>query len=134
MKKSFTLMEVVVGAIILALVFGGLIAALVGARSYVKRADKRLISVNLIRKSFDELYPEVRADTWDDSTPGSNPLYAPPCSGTGCAWQDHTASEVRLTDSPNIEGIVYQVPAYKVRRIPNHDYREAEVTIIFPKK
>ena len=131
MKKSFTLMEVVVGAIILALVFGGLIAALVGARSYVKRADKRLISVNLIRKGFDELYPVVRADTWDNA---SNPLYAPACSGGTCAWEDHTASEIRLDASPNIESIGYQVPDYKVRRIANHDYREAEITINFPEK
>ena len=67
-KKSMTLMEVIVGAIILALVFGGLIAALTGARSYVKRADKRLVSVNLIRAAFDELYPAVRADTWNIDT------------------------------------------------------------------
>ncbi|MBU2103345.1 MAG: type II secretion system GspH family protein [Candidatus Omnitrophica bacterium] len=64
-KKSFTLVEVIVSAVILALTFGGLLAAFSGARAYVARAERRLVAANAARAWLNGLYVQVRQDTWD---------------------------------------------------------------------
>jgi Tfp pilus assembly protein PilE len=77
MKKTVTLMEVIVGAIILAIIFGGLIVTFISVRNYVNRANMRLVAANLARSRLNELNNYVREDTWNTT---SNPLY--PTSGT----------------------------------------------------
>jgi type II secretory pathway pseudopilin PulG len=64
-KRAVTLVETLVSAVILAVVFGGLLATFFSVRNYVKRANKRLVSMNLIRHVANDLYKAVRADTWD---------------------------------------------------------------------
>jgi type II secretory pathway pseudopilin PulG len=64
-KKTFTLTEIIVGSIILASIFGGLVASFVATRRYVNRANTRLISANLARSVLNGLYNEVRQDTYD---------------------------------------------------------------------
>ena len=73
MRKGFTLIEVVVGSIILAVTFAGLLATFTAVRRYVKRANKRLIATRLAVTQLNELYREVKEDTWDSGTlqPGS---------------------------------------------------------------
>jgi len=68
MRKGVSLVEVVVGAIILAIVFGGLLATFVGVRRYVRRANRRLIVVDLISQTMSDLYRAVREDTWNTGT------------------------------------------------------------------
>ena len=65
MKKSLTLIEVIVGAIILALAFGGVFAAFTGARSYATYSNERIVAANLARRALEDLYENVSADTWD---------------------------------------------------------------------
>ena len=65
MKKALTLIEVMVATVILAVVFGGLLATFIGVRRYVNRANQRLVVANLINLQFSNLYDEVRADNWD---------------------------------------------------------------------
>lgn len=62
---AFTLVEVVVGAVIVAATFSGLLATFVGVRRYVNRANQRLVVANLARGTLNDLYKEVRQDTWD---------------------------------------------------------------------
>ena len=51
-RKSVTLIEVIVGAIILASVFAGLIGAFFSVRRYISHDNNRLISANLIIRSL----------------------------------------------------------------------------------
>ena len=64
-KKTFTLIEIMVSAVILALTFGALLLAFVAAKRYVSRVNKRLVSVNLGREVLNSLYDEVRPE-WDE--------------------------------------------------------------------
>ncbi len=122
-KKSVTLTEILVGAVILALVFGGLLASFLATRGYVTRANKRLISSNFVRRTFDNLYNTVRADHWDAA---GTPLYA-----SGTAWQNHNFNEVNLDLSTGIDNIQYS-GSYQVRKVPGQDYREIKVILNYP--
>lgn len=61
-------MEVIVGSIILAAGFGVLLSSFMSLRSYVERANRRLISVNLGRSVYNRLYRDVVKYGWDYST------------------------------------------------------------------
>ncbi|MBD3246593.1 MAG: hypothetical protein GF333_06225 [Candidatus Omnitrophica bacterium] len=104
-RKSFTLVELLVAAGILAFAFGGLLASFVGAQRLVDRAHKRLQSMNISRDQFDELYIHVRADTWDDA---SNDLYIDPAGGGA---QDYPGASM---DRP--DGTTY-TPEYTVEQV-----------------
>ena len=65
MRRGVTLIEVITGTIILAIAFGGLLATFVGVRRYVLRANKRLIAVDLVSQTMNDLYRAVREDTWN---------------------------------------------------------------------
>jgi len=65
MRKGVTLTEVIVGTIILAIAFGGLLATFVGVRRYVRRANRRLIAADLVSQTMGDLYRAVREDTWN---------------------------------------------------------------------
>jgi len=66
LKKSFTLIEVLAAALIVAVTFAGLIASFNASRVYIIRSSKRLLAANLARSKLNELNSEVRADTWED--------------------------------------------------------------------
>lgn len=113
MRKGVTLTEVIVGAVILAVSFAGLLATFVAVRKYVKRANKRLIAVDLAVSQLNDLYRAVRDDTWDSGAlqPGSTNL-----------------------GSYTIDSQVYQDPgaqnSYSVATVG--DYRRVSVTINYP--
>ena len=117
-KRSITLTEVIVGAIILASVFGGLLATFVAVRKYINRANKRLVSANLARMVLDDLYPEVSADTWDSDNTEQNKL-----------WPDATYSPVDVTiENRNYKG------DYTVEDMTDEgrEYRKVDVSINYP--
>lgn len=64
-KRSFSLTEVLVGAVILALTFGSLLASFVTARNYSVRATQRLIAANIARDTLSSLYPQLSLETWN---------------------------------------------------------------------
>lgn len=113
MKKAVTLTEVVVGAIILSITFGGLLATFVAVRKYVKRANKRLITADLASRQLNDLYRAVSDDTWDSGTlaVGSEPLG--PYEIDGLTYQDDVA--------PN---------SYSVTTVG--DYRRVSVIVNYP--
>jgi len=63
--KAFSLMEILVGSIILVSIFGGITATFISSKRYVGRANRRLVAINLVRDVLSNLHIAVRADTWD---------------------------------------------------------------------
>ncbi|MCK4912530.1 MAG: hypothetical protein KAS05_02270 [Candidatus Omnitrophica bacterium] len=63
--KGVTLVEVVVGSIILAVAFGGLLSTFVSSRQYINKANKRLIANDLASQTLNDLYRAVDNGTWD---------------------------------------------------------------------
>ena len=72
-KKFVTLIEVIVGSVIVATIFGGLFSSFLAAREYIHHSNKRLMVVYIARSILDDLNGKVRQDTWDDV---AGPLYA----------------------------------------------------------
>jgi type II secretory pathway pseudopilin PulG len=128
MRKSLSLVEVIVSSVILALVFGSLLLAFVAARSSVERATKRLTAFNIARSTMNDLFREVRQDEWDDGYPASIdgdpvcPLYASPDE----QWYTHELPDY------TIAGIDYQDNSYATRNVAGMDYREARMYIHYP--
>ena len=116
-KKSVTLTETIVGSVILALVFGGLLVSFIAVRKYVLRANIRLVTANLSRGTLNDLYRAVRQDQWETV---DTALYS-----LDTDWQDHTLV------NPTIDNVTYTAD-YQVRRVAGHDYREARVNIAYP--
>ena len=108
MRKTITLVEVITGAIILALTFAGLLSAFISVRKYVNRANKRVIAANLIVQQLNDLYRAVRADTWDSGDLGL---------GGPIPMDDYT-----------IDNYIYQNNEYTVSATPG-DYRRVSVTV-----
>lgn len=107
--KSFTLAEVLVGAVILAASYGALLASFMGARKYVLHANKRIVAANLARNILNDLSNKLGQDTWESNFSG----------GT------HNLSSV------TIDEITYQ-RSYEVTDVTNRDYRQVTVTIQYP--
>ncbi|MBU1121365.1 MAG: type II secretion system protein [Candidatus Omnitrophota bacterium] len=59
MKKSVTMIEIVVSAVILAVAFTLLISAFMTTRRYTTRANRRVIANNWIRSASNYLYKEM---------------------------------------------------------------------------
>ena len=111
------MVEVVAGAIILAITFAGLLATFVAVRKYVKRANKRLISTDLASQTLNDLYRAVRADQWDAGDPGGPHPLETTTPGT---VNDYT-----------IDNQSYRGNSYSVSATPG-DYRRVTVIINYP--
>jgi len=118
MRKGVTLVEVITGALILAIAFGGLLATFVSVRRYVKRANKRLIAANLVSQTLSDLYRAVREDTWDSGTLQD--------TGAGSADMDEY-----IIDGQLYEDLTSPTPnSYTVTTVG--DYRRVSVTVNYP--
>lgn len=117
MNKAVTLVEVIIGAIILSFTFAGLLATFIGVRKYVNRANKRIIAANLVVCQLNNLYQAVSADTWNsgdlrDTTIGG------PISLNEYVIDNHTYQDVAQPNS------------YTVTTVG--DYRRVSVKINYP--
>lgn len=65
MRKGFSLLEVLIGMLILVISVAGIISAFIYARDYISRSYKRMVCLNLARDVLERLTNEVRMDTWD---------------------------------------------------------------------
>jgi len=125
-KKAFTLVEILVGIVILSIVFAGLLAAFTAARKYVLRANRRLVTANLSRSVLERLYKEVREDYWSGGTypvPGQYPLRI----ATGLTFDGLTPA-INSAIIADIEGENY-TGNYDVGAVAGQDYREVAVTV-----
>lgn len=110
MKRAVTLVEVIAGAMILAVAFAGLLATFISVRRYTNRVNKRSIATNLAVWKLNDLYRAVREDTWDsgDLTPA---IYS---------MNDYTIDEHS-----------YLLNSYSVSNVAG-GYRRVSVTINYP--
>lgn len=127
-------MEVVVGAVIIAAVFGGLTAVFVSVRRYVLHANQRLVAVNLARQALSNLYVDVRADWWGNV---ARPLGgAEPAGGNTTADTNHTSVDAGVPASIAIDNFNYGDAAhpnnYTVTTFNDRQYRQVTVTINYP--
>ena len=84
-KRGFTLVEIMVAMIILALLSTGVFSVMLSARYLVQRSKRRLIAIEIARREIENHRQFIRADTWYTSGPG-NPL-----DDTG-AWLSWTSA------------------------------------------
>ena len=111
-KKSLTFLEILVSALLVAIALAGILASFVSVRKAVLRGDKRLAAFNIARGILEDLYKEVREDTWN----------------TGRLSDGHTESG-KISLPP--ENITYKW-GYRVNSRKSHDYRRVEVWVRFP--
>jgi len=112
-KKSATLVELLVAAVIVSLVLAAILATFLTVKAYIYRANKRTVATNLSRSNSYSLGKSVSAN-WDDST---HPL----STGT------------ESIDSYSIDGIDYGPNnEYTVEDEPAFDYRKISITINYP--
>lgn len=116
-KLAFSLMEVVVGAVIIAAVFGGLAAIFVNVRRYVSHANRRLVAVNLGRQELNRLYEDVRADTWYNANT-TLPL---------------TPGHLENFAGATIDNYTY-TGNYTVATVPTREYRQVTTQINYPQE
>ncbi len=118
MKKSVTLTEVIIGSLILAVTFSGLLATFMSVRKYVKRANKRLIATDLVTQALNGLYRHVRYDRWDLDD----------LSDTGAGSADIPAYTI---DNQLYEDLASPTQnSYTVTTVG--DYRQVTLTINYP--
>jgi Tfp pilus assembly protein PilV len=126
-RPAFSLMEVIVGAVIMAAVFGGLTAIFVNVRHYVLHANHRLVATNLARRALSNLYVNIRADQWADA--------AKPLGGT-LAGATHSSIDAGVPASVAIDGFNYGDVAhsnsYTVTTFGDRQYRQVTVQINYP--
>jgi len=118
LKKGVTLTEVIIGAIILSITFGGLLATFIAVRKYVKRANKRLIANDLASQKLNDLYRSVKADEWDVADPGGPYSLQPAASGG--------------ISSYTIDNQSYSGNSYLVEDLAPKEYRRVSVTVNYP--
>lgn len=120
-KKSVTLAEILIGAIILTITFAGLLASFVSVRKYVNHASRRLTAANLARSVFNDLYRYVRESDWDSG------------SGKFSYSISHNSSDPELSDVLLDNNNNRYARSYTVVDPQGaHDYREVQVSVTYP--
>lgn len=100
-KKGFTLVEVLVSLVIIAITATGIFASFIAAQYYVKRSKRRIIAFNFAREQLERLKLSVREDRWAntaDCNPDLNGLAL--TSTLNCA--SYSPSEPVWTDWKNL--------------------------------
>ena len=69
---GFTLVEVVIAAVIMSLTIGGLFSVFISSNRFVQRANRRLAAVNLAQDQLERRREFVRIDTWNDANDDTN--------------------------------------------------------------
>jgi len=64
--RGFTLVEVMVAAIILALLAAGLFSVFASARNLVSRSKRRLVATEIAKAEIEKNKQHIRADRWDN--------------------------------------------------------------------
>jgi len=73
-KRGFTLVEIVIAAIIFSLVSIGLYATISALSGPAELSTKETTAAFLGKEALERLRLAVNAEVWDDSSPATNPL------------------------------------------------------------
>ena len=92
--RGFTLIEIMVAMVILALLAAGFFGVISSGRYLVSRSRRRLAAYEIARRQIEARRAEVRGDTWGQG-PGTDSLHA---SGAWSTWGCSTV----------VGGITYQ--------------------------
>ena len=113
-SAGFTLLEVLLATMLLVGTVGLLFGAFSTAGQWFQGGGLReATGVNLARERLEELYREVRRDTWDTGA----------LNTTGGGW----ISDGVLT----LDGVPY-TRSYKVDPVPGADHRKVQVKVQWP--
>ncbi len=110
---GFTLIEIIVAVMILALLAAGLFSTIVSSRYLVWRSKKRLEAVEVARQEIESLRYLVRWDFWHLNNAG-DPLWA---SGSWGAWDmtSHPPFRLRRRIEPCLGGEDCRIVTVEVR-------------------
>lgn len=114
-KKAFTLLEIIVSTIILALVIGGLANVFVVAKRRIVYSRSKMQTAELGRLFLDPLQSQVRQDEW-----GANCL-----TGRDCSAESQTQTLDNIPYTPTYETSALLVDAQN----PQGRLRKVKVTI-----
>jgi type II secretory pathway pseudopilin PulG len=111
-KNGFTLMEIIVAAVLFSLVIVGMLSVFITGNKQVIHARERMISSELGKLFVDPMQAHVRQDTWDLTT---NALYIPALPTT--SFTSYCDAVGGHTQNP----ICLSMPASE-RKINNRDF------------
>ncbi|MFH0738281.1 MAG: type II secretion system protein [Candidatus Omnitrophota bacterium] len=121
-RKGFTLLEILVSVILLAMMITGLTEVFISARRFALHNRSRMAAAQMSKTFLDYLYMHVRADTWDTSPNDlSNTTVALRYCGyedRGYTQQNDCFSEVERT----LDNVIYKanytiVNEFNLRRV-----------------
>ena len=113
--KATSLVEIVISALILAIVFAGLVAGFVSVRKYIARSQKRLTGTNVTRETFGYLSGDVNGTTW------------------GVAGTNFAGGTLPLTlPGGGIDNVPYAGNRVVSTPAGSPDYRQVTVNVNFP--
>lgn len=101
-KKGLSLLEILVSAILLALLILGLANIFVATRRLVFHIGARLTAAEVSRRYLDPLYMQVSATNWGATTTSGNCLRM--FSARDTNFWDETVSNTRFTPNYNPDG------------------------------
>ena len=134
-NKALTLIEVIVAAIILALLMLGLTNLFVSGKRYIMHARARMTGGEIGRLFLDPLNMAVRQDTWGDNT---NALYDAPAAGSTIRYCDSVAAHAGnqqpagwcpSANERTLDGIVYNATYTFTRNSPINNLTKVKLDV-----
>ena len=120
-KKGFTLIEIIIATLILALVTTGLAHVFLAGKRHILHTRSKIQAAELGRLFLDYLPMHVRQDTWDQA---ANALSITLPAGRDCASQPGCPA---LPAERTLDGITYN-PQYYISNVGT-SLRKVKVTI-----
>ena len=114
-RKGLTLLEILVSAIIMALVMTGLASVFIAAKRHIQRPRAAMAGGELERYLFSDRQMEVRQDQWGNST---NCLSSSPTSG--------------CPSNMTISGVTYNL-TWSISGVAGTNLRRARITLTWPR-
>lgn len=87
-KSGFTLIEIIVSAVIMSSTIAGIFTVFTSGNKFVQRSNRRLIAINLAQEQLENRRVLVSADTWNNG--GANDLGITPPATTK-VWSGWTS-------------------------------------------
>ena len=131
-KKGFTLIEIIVATLILALVTTGLAYVFVAGKRHMLHIRSKIQAAELGRLFLASLQMNVRQDTWNQSPvdpPPNNLLTVGNYKSTNNPFPDYSGyTVVSWLAEPSLDAITYY-PVYEIIGVPNTLLRRVKLTI-----
>lgn len=131
-KKGFTLLEILIAALIMVMVMAGLTYVFLAGKGHLAHTRSRIQAAELGRLFLAPLQMDVRQDTWDQSPVDPAPnnlLTAGNYKSTNNPFSDYSGyTTVSWLEEPLMDNITYY-PVYEISAVAGTNLRKAKVTI-----